>query len=243
MPLFIALIFLFTFPEIALSETNAFQQIDNVKAVTSEEDLPELVKELTQPLKDDKDKALELLTWIAQNIDYDNYKMTQIKEKEAHPYSRKEIPESGDILKTRLGVCEDIARLYQKMLKAADIKAVVIHGCTGEINTRKNGCKDGGERHAWNAVWIDKQWELVDPTWAITGSQTKAMADVTKKRKYERELKKRQKKSSANYEPRKDRSVDQKWFMTPPEEMAKDHQPHDKKWFLTKKRDRKNKNL
>jgi len=95
----------------------------------------------------------------------------------------------------------------------------------------------------WNAVWIDDQWELVDPTWAITGKQASAMSDISKKRKYEKELKKREKKSANTYKPREDRSVNKRWFMTNPKAMEEDHQPNDKKWLLTKMRDRKNKNL
>ena len=244
MRFFLLALFLFWgMPVWAISESQITKLIEKAPETTSSSDLPQLVKKLTHGLKTDEDKAYVLLTWIVKNIDYDDYKMNQIDKKMASKYSRAKVPVSGDILKTRLGVCEDIAGLYQQMLEKAGMKAVVIDGCAGEVDRRKGGCKDKGAGHAWNAVWIDNQWELVDPTWAMTGEQTSAMGDITKEKKYERELKKREKKSAKNYKARSGRNVDKKWFMANPKTMEQDHQPNDKKWLLLKTRDRKNKNL
>ncbi len=241
--LLMGLLLFFCTSVLAVSESNINKLVEKAPEVKDNSELPNLVKKLTQNLKTDEDKAYALLTWIVKNIDYDDYKMNQIDKKMSSKNSRAEIPESGDILKTRLGVCEDIANLYKTMLKEAKLEAVVIEGCVGEVDKKKGGCKDGSPGHAWNAVWIKDQWELVDPTWAITGKQTHAMSDVTRQRKYERELKKREKKSAKTYEIRSDRNVNKKWFMTNPKTMEEDHQPNDKKWLLIKVRDRKNKNL
>ena len=241
--IFLAVVLFLSAPVWAISESNFMKLVEKAPEVQSSSDLPKLVKALTQNTKTDEDKAYVLLAWIVKNIDYDEYKKNQIESKNSARHSRAEIPESGDILKTRLGVCKDIASLYQRMLKQADIEAVVINGCTGEINKKTKKCKDGSPGHSWNAVWIDKQWELVDPTWAITGKQTTAMEDITKKRNYEKELKKREKKSAKTYEPRANRSVNKKWFMTTPKTMEADHHPDDDKWLLIKPRDRRNKNL
>ena len=69
------------------------------------------------------------------------------------------------------------------------------------------------------------------------------MENVDRKSKYERELKKRERRSNDNYEIRKGRKVDKRWFMADPQKMKKDHHPEDKKWLLLKARDRRNKNL
>ena len=230
-------------PVWAVSESNIIKLVEKAPEVKSEADLANLVKRLTQPLKEEEDKAYVLLTWIVKNIDYDEYKKNQIEDKTSSRHSRAEIPESGDILKTRLGVCADITNLYQRMLKQANMQAVVINGCTGEINKKTKKCKDKSPGHSWNAVWIKDQWVLVDPTWAITGKQTTALEDITKKRVYEKELKKREKRASKTYEVRSDRKVNKKWFMTSPKTMEQDHHPEDEKWLLTRPRDRKNKNL
>ena len=229
-------------PVWAISESNATYVVKKASEAKSSADLPQLVKSLTRNVKADESKAYVLLTWIVKNIDYDDYKKRQIDKKATSRYSRSEIPEQGDILKTRLGVCEDIANLYKQMLEEAGMKAVVINGCIGEVD-RNGDCVDGSAGHSWNAVWIDDQWEFVDPTFAITGGNKNAMEDVTRKAKYERELKKREKKLSDNYEARKGRSVNKQWFMTDPKKMQQDHHPEDKKWLLLKIRDRRDKNL
>lgn len=227
----------------ATPDSIILRQVENAPEAKSQEDLPKLVKKLTHNLDKEEDKAFALLAWIVKNIDYDDYKKNQIEDKMASKRSKAEIPESTDILKTRLGVCGDIAALYQKMLAEADIKATVIDGCNGEIDPRTKKCKEGTPGHSWVAVWLNGQWEFVDPTWAITGKQVNAMEDVTKKRTYEKELKKRERRAARTYQTRTDRSVNKKWFMTSPRIMAEDHQPAEEKWLLLKTRDRKNKNL
>ena len=230
-------------PVWAVSESQIAKSVEKAPEVKSNADLPKLVEHLTHGLKKEEDKAYALLSWIVKNIDFDEYKMKMVTEQASSKYFRKEVPSGGDILKTRLGACEDIANLYKQMLEKANLKVVTIDGCVGEIDRKKEKCKDGSFPHSWNAVWIDDQWELVDPTWAITGKQVSVMSDVTRKKMYERELKKRERVTSHIYESRKNRSVNKKWFMANPKVMEEDHQPNDKKWLLTKTKDRKNKDL
>lgn len=239
---FLILFLTFVSPVWAVSESQMRKAIDKASEIESSADLLKLVEELTRDLKKDEDKAYILLSWIVKNIDYDDYKMRMLTQKATSKYRMTEVPESGDILKTRLGTCEDIANLYKQMLEKAGLKAVVIKGCVGDVD-KNGGCKDGSVGHAWNAVWIDKQWEFVDPTQAITGRQVSVMEDVTKKKKYEKELVKREKKSAHTYEVRQGRQVDKRWFMTAPKTMAEGHHPYDEKWFLMKIKDRRNKNL
>ena len=240
--LFLILFLSLATPVWAISESSIEQLIKKAPDIRSSADLPQLVKTLTHGLKTDEDKAYVLLTWIVKNIDYDNYKMRQIDKNNSARRQHTEVPNSGDILKTRLGVCEDIANLYKKMLERADIKSEVVHGCAGNLNKRRTQC-EGGAWHAWNAVWINKQWELIDPTWAITGKQSQAMEGVSRKTAYNREVRKREKRFFQNHRIREDRTVDKQWFMTDPQKMQEDHQPEDEKWLLIKSRDRKNKNL
>ena len=241
--IFIVLSLLVALPVWAISESKIEKLVENAPIAKSHSDMKKLVEALTKGLKEDEDKAYSILMWIVKNIDYDDYKMRQIEEKARKKNSRVEIPDSGDILKTRLGVCADIASLYEKMADRAGLKAVVIKGCTSDINKKTRKCRDGSPGHEWNAVWIDDQWEFVDPTWAITGGDKKVMEDIEKKNKYERELKKRERKDKTTYEMREGRYVDKQWFMTEPDVMERDHHPYDEKWLLKKKKDRKSKKL
>ena len=241
--LFLGLFLLLALPAWAAPESQIAKLVESAPEVKSESELPKLVKQLTKSLKKEEEKAYVLLAWIVQNIDYDDYKKNQIKQQQTRWRTRSEVPESGDILKTRLGVCADIAALYKKMLEQAGMKAVIINGCI-EPNVKKTKkCQKNSPRHSWNAAWINNQWELIDPTWAITGQQVSVMEDITKKRNYEKELKKREKRTAQTYQPRKDRSVNKQWFMTSPKTMEEDHFPDDDKWLLTKTSSRRNKNL
>lgn len=237
---------LFSVSSWAITDNSIELQVEKMPIVKSKADLSKLVKKLTSQLKGDKEKAYALLVWIVKNIDYDDYKMRQIDKNNSSHLSHKEVPTGQDILETRLGVCEDIAKLYDKMLKLADMNSVVLKGCSGnKMIVSKMADKCVGESHAWNAVWIDKQWELVDPTWAIIGGEKKVLEDVDSKFTYNRELKKRTRYNSKIYQPRTERHVDSKWFMTDPQVMKKDHYPTkpNSRWLLTSSKDRKNPKL
>jgi hypothetical protein len=60
------------------------------------------------------------------------------------------------------------------MAGLAGLDSVVISGYAGFGVTRKNM---EANRHAWNAVKINGQWEFVDPTWAMQ-EDVKAFEDV-----------------------------------------------------------------
>lgn len=199
--------------------------------------LDSVVDYLSRQYRDDEDKALAILTWIVLNIDYDEYYYQKADENNR---SRRDlsryIPKQGDIIETRLGVCKDIAALYSEMLQMADIESRVISGCVTQRNSQR-ACRENP--HAWNAVWINKQWELVDPTYAM--GEAGAMGEISTKRRYERAVKKRSRRTSGVFNPRTDRRIDTMWFMTDPKVMEKDHHPDDERWYLIKRSDRKRK--
>ena len=230
----------------AKTENELEKSVEKVFVAKSRSDLPKLVKNLISGLKTEKEKAYVLLAWIVKNIDYDDYKMRQIDKNNSSRLARKEVPKGQDIMETRLGVCEDISALYDKMLSLADMHSVILSGCVGDnLLINKVSGKCAGELHSWNAVWIDEQWELIDPTWAITGGEKKAMSGIDYKSLYDRELKKRVRTNSDTYQVRSERKVDKRWFMVDPKTMEMDHYPTkpNSKWLLTTSRDRKNRHL
>ncbi len=209
----------------------------NAPEIKKHSQLKSVVQYLTRPYRNDEDKALAILTWIVLNIDYDEYYYQKSDENNKSKRDKSRyIPEQGDIIETRLGVCKDIAALYVEMLKLADIDAKTISGCITR-NNNPTTCRENP--HAWNVVWLNKQWELVDPTYAM--GQASALGNLDTKRAYDREVRKRTRSRSNTYKPRQNRSVNMAWFMTDPKTMEKDHHPNDKKWYLTKNKDRRNK--
>lgn len=213
--------------------------MDRAPVVKSSDELDKLVDYLIRPYKTDEEKAYVLLDWIVNFVDYDAYRYEKmVQDSTSRRDLSDRVPEQGDILKTRLGVCSDISSLYVQMLHLADMKAEKINGC---LTTRKWQKGDPCDRpHAWVAVWIDKQWELVDPTFAM--GQANAMMGLNSTRGYKKEVKKRESRRSDTYESRHRRLLT-RWFMTNSKEMARDHQPDDEVWLLKRIKERKNKNL
>lgn len=238
-------ILFFTIPVLAVSEEELSELVERAPKIESKNDLKKLVNYLTSTLKDDEEKAFVLLIWIVKNIDYDDYKykIHQIEkkqtEKDKHKKSDEKIPKT-DIVKTRLGVCADISKLYTDMLKIAEIKSHTVAGCVSEID--KNGKCKNDDRHQWNVVWIKNQWEFVDPTWAIKGERNRVLGNLSEGREYKKEIKRREK-SKETHTIRENRFIDKKWFMVAPETMQENHHPDSNKWLLLNDKDRKNKKL
>lgn len=199
--------------------------------------LSSFVHRLVRPYSKDDEKARVLLAWIVHNIDYDKYKSNAIedtldrtKKKDKELY----IP-TNDILETRMGVCEDIAKLYKQMCEAAGLSAVTISGKTRGEKTTLATFEDG-ESHMWNAVRINREWEYVDPTWAIGGENTESLGNVSKKKDYDKIVRQRESFRSDAKTPRKGRAVKDEWFMTDKDEMIKTHFPTDERWQLQDKK-------
>ena len=198
--------------------------------------LNSFVHRLIRPYKTDEEKARILLAWIVHNIDYDGYKATAIADEldRSKKKNRELFVPSNNILETRLGVCGDIAKLYEKMCKMAGLDAVSIEGKTRNDKTTLSTFEDG-EGHMWNAVKINREWEYVDPTWAMGGENTKSLEKIEKKKEYEKIVKQREKRQSNSKLPRPNRVVKDEWFLTDKEEMIKTHFPNDPRWQLQKK--------
>ena len=136
-----------------------------------------------------------------------------------------------------MGICQDVSDLYTEMLTMAEIPAYTILGC---IAKRKNTKECQEKPHAWNAVWIDDRWELVDPTFAMGNNII--LQDVSSDYQYEKAIRRRQRKNKT-YKAHNHRNVNNTYFMISPQKLRSDHQPEDDRWYLTKTADRTNKNL
>lgn len=198
--------------------------------------LSQVVSFLTGQFSSNKDRAYAFLAWIVYNIDYDDYTYRQAKEKKKSVKTLRPF-KVNDIIQTRLGICLDIANLYTEMLTMAGIPARTISGC---IARRKN-TKDCQENpHAWNAVWIDDRWELVDPTFAMGNNII--LTDVSSDLQYKKAVNRRQRKNKT-YKAHNHRNVNVDYFMISPNKLKTDHQPTNDKWYLTNHTNRVNKEL
>jgi hypothetical protein len=108
---------------------------------------------ITSNFKRDKEKTRAIYVWIANNILYDIDNMFAINF-----YEQKQEKISKP-LKTRKGICENYAALFNDICAKSGIKSFVIEGYT-----KQNGFTDYIP-HAWCAALVDSSWFMFDPTW------------------------------------------------------------------------------
>jgi hypothetical protein len=177
---------------------------------------------LTDSFPTQKEKVRSIFRWITENISY--YRMTPLKGKKLKSYQnyfREEdlsVPDTGELktvtervairmLKERRGHCDGYARLFKSLCDHAGIEAVINTGYARSDMDRAE--KKFRSNHAWNAVYIDSAWYLLDATWASGFTST----------------------SSGEFIKR----YDNYYFLTPPEEFIRHHYPDDPRWTLMEK--------
>lgn len=118
-----------------------------------------LAHALCDELPDDYRKTNAIYNWITHNIKYDVKAMQQGRLKEEDPKK---------VFKQRKGMCGGYSLLFAAMCNEVGIKAIMIDGYS------KDWMFDDGDklyipRHAWNVVYVDQRWRLVDATWGAGG--------------------------------------------------------------------------
>ncbi|MDR1495242.1 MAG: transglutaminase-like domain-containing protein [Rickettsiales bacterium] len=128
---------------------NDFNFADTTKI---DEEYIEPLSSLVNKIDNKRDRRLptyiRIAQWVHENITYDESlvgkKMTSL-----------------EILKTKKGVCEHYAILYQDMLRSVNIPSNTIVGLSYNFEKKKF------ENHAWVMVHHNDKWIPIDPTWGI----------------------------------------------------------------------------
>ena len=134
--------------EFATIDTKALRLPDSLSRTTTD-----IYKYIIENFKTDQEKARAIFIWVASNIQYDLDNMFAINF-----YESKE-EKIAKPLKTRKGICENYAVLFNEICSKSNIKSFVIEGYT-----KQNGFTDYIP-HAWCAAFIDNSWFMFDPTW------------------------------------------------------------------------------
>jgi len=160
-----------------------------------EQSLETLAAYLIKPAKNDRQKIRAIYRWITHNIGYDDdgYFAGQYRE-----------INSQDLLTERRAVCDGYAGLVKNLGQLAGLEVVNISGYSKGY--RYSVHQTDTINHAWNAVKVDGQWQLLDATWGA------GYLDEQKKRFVHR--------FQAHY------------FLTPPEQFIYDHFPKAAQWQL-----------
>lgn len=102
-----------------------------------------LAAKLTTAKQTDKDKAQAIHEYVTANIEY--------ADKEI---GIAYLPHADDTLTTGKGMCYDYASLMAVMLRSSGIPTKLVMGSTGYVT----------EYHAWNEIYLDGKWVIVDAT-------------------------------------------------------------------------------
>ena len=161
-----------------------------------------LAKETLKQIEINDDPVQSVFTWITDHIKYDVNKRNQIMAG-THSNKKKSFKNEAaynehllqTVLNRKKGVCEDYSLLFHSLMTELGYESFMVSGYLkrkGKLNTKMG--------HRWNAVKIDGEWKLFDPTWGAG---------------YVKDGKKFVKKYIAE------------WYDVSPEEMIKTHMPFD----------------
>lgn len=103
-------------------------------------------------LTSDAEKASAVTAFVSERFVYDYIKAMTIRSAGSY------LPEVDEVLASRKGICFDFAALVCCMLRAQEIPTQMVIGYADAAY------------HAWNRVYIDGQWRLIDTTAAITAT-------------------------------------------------------------------------
>lgn len=173
-PAFILLCLSLLVQNIFAQAGNKFRTIDQRARATGYYPIKELAGKLTKGYKEEEEKVRSVFTWITTHIAYD---FNEYRHPDADRYKPYEslIDESISdkerwdqvlalaALKDKMAVCAGYAALFKQLCTEAGLTAVIINGCARSYD---DVGKPYQSNHAWNAVMINKEWKLMDVTWA-----------------------------------------------------------------------------
>ena len=115
-----------------------------------------LSKYLTNPWEGERSKAYAIFGWVIFHVDYDvDEFFGRMEEKSADP---------GRVLKDKCCVCAGYVNIFEALVKEAGLKVHTIEGYAKGYGYEP-GQRFTTSNHAWNAVQINGEWFICDPTW------------------------------------------------------------------------------
>lgn len=146
-----------------MSDPDMFKTIDSHVARTPASvcsSVPTLAEYLIKPARTPLERARAIYKWVTTNITYD-----------VDGYfgrSEKQSCEAGNVLHSRSSVCSGYGDLFQSLCRCAHIPVKVINGYAKGYSHKNKDEIDLSTmqtNHAWNAIFVEGEWRLVDCTW------------------------------------------------------------------------------
>ncbi|XP_053149390.1 kyphoscoliosis peptidase-like [Hemicordylus capensis] len=156
-----------------------------------------LVSVLLQEARSDLEKVRAIWMWICHHIEYDVEGFHNKAKRSCKP---------EDVLRSGKSVCAGYAGLFEQMCSIAGIQCKTLSGFSKGYSYSLGQAMTGDSDHAWNAVYLDGRWHLLDSTWG-SGSVDDSCRQFTFR-------------------------YNEFYFLTHPALFVNDHFPEDHKWQL-----------
>ncbi|MBP3361979.1 MAG: transglutaminase domain-containing protein [Clostridia bacterium] len=141
------------------SVTKALKATDSIQS--ENKSIKSVAQQLTADCQTEYDKTKAIHDWICTYLHYDN---DSLSKSNIAPYSATEV------LKSRKAVCLGFANLYAALCRSIGIPCSVVTGyalgiSSGSSEWTEKIVSGNEENHAWNEVYVDGRWIIVDSTW------------------------------------------------------------------------------
>lgn len=170
------LFFLFLFLNAAVQSQN-YTEVDNkVKRYPKFTSAQKLATKIDKDFTSDSDKIRATFIWLTENIRYDLKEFYNPTTKSV-AFSYKNEAEKraklqqikddivNETFTKRKSVCEGYAQSFKKVCDLLQIEAIIIKGYARN-SSNEIGLIPSVSNHAWNAVKVNNEWQLIDATWA-----------------------------------------------------------------------------
>lgn len=153
-----ALLLLLFLPAFLFAQKNvsSYSAIDKKMAdpsIVRAQTTTEVAEYVNANFSTEQDKVRAIFIWVASNISYDVPNMFAMNFNETKEEKIKRT------MKSRLGVCENYAAIFNEICIKCGLTADVVVGYT------RQPAYTSFVRHGWNAVKVNDTWQLFDPTW------------------------------------------------------------------------------
>ncbi|XP_040204669.1 kyphoscoliosis peptidase-like isoform X3 [Rana temporaria] len=134
-----------------------FEELDRFASkVDYKGTLEQFVKELISVTKTDLEKTRAAWIWICHHIEYDvqGYKNRFAQSSNA-----------SDVFRTRKAVCAGYSSLFQHICSLSGVQCKKVSGYSKGAGYQVGKITSGDSDHAWNMVYLEGRWHLLDSTW------------------------------------------------------------------------------
>jgi hypothetical protein len=194
------------FPALSQPRKMDFYFVDYHALTVEASTVKELADKLTRGYPTAIEKTRAIFRWMTGKISYrTTFKNVEAPE-ENDTAALKPLSErvAESVLRNRQALCDGYSRLFKTLCDYASIQCEVIYGYA-RTETHKQ-IQRFGSNHAWNAVYLDSNWYLLDVTWASGFIDSRTEQYV--------------------------QHLDEQYFLTTPDNFIREHYPDDLSWTL-----------